>query len=245
MKNDTNQNINKAIEWLREKVEQSNTKGLVVGISGGIDSAVCAALARKAFPEDSIGIIIPCGSVESDLEDAVKVVNSVGIKSFRIDLTTIQKNLYDKIAADILYKEECARVAGANLKARLRMSVLYTYANLMNYLVVGTDNAAEAYTGYFTKYGDGGVDILPIAGLKKRDVREWAQALSIPQEIISKPPSAGLWFGQTDESEMGTTYEMIDDYLEGKEIPLKDRLIIDELHRKSQHKRELPPSFMF
>src|SRR5690606_7818796 len=117
-----------------------------------------------------------------------------------------------------------------NLRARLRMSTLYTIANNLGYMVVGTDNKAEVYTGYFTKYGDGGVDLLPIANLLKREVYEWAKVLGVPNEIINKAPSAGLWDGQTDELEMGTTYDYIDAYISGNEIPEKDRVIIDKLH---------------
>ena len=120
------------------------------------------------------------------------------------------------------------------------MSTLYGVANNLSYLVAGTDNEAELLTGYFTKYGDGGVDILPIANLKKREVFQMAKYLGVPDSIINKAPSAGLWDGQTDEIEMGTTYDLIDDYLEGKEIPENDKEIIERLHKRSEHKRQMP-----
>jgi NAD+ synthase len=134
------------------------------------------------------------------------------------------------------------RLTDANLRARLRMSTVYGIANNLNYLVAGTDNAAELLTGYFTKHGDGGVDILPLANITKREVFEWAKILGVPQEIIDRAPSAGLWEGQTDEIEMGTTYDMIDDYIEGKDIPEKDKKIIESLNRRSEHKRNMPPA---
>ena len=136
----------------------------------------------------------------------------------------------------------------ANLRARVRMSTVYTVANNLGYLVVGTDNAAEIHTGYFTKHGDGGVDLIPLANLTKREVNEWAKVLGVSDDVINKAPSAGLWEGQTDEIEMGTTYDMIDAVLEGRldEVPKKDQDIIARLHRISEHKRhtaQAPPKF--
>ena len=107
--------------------------------------------------------------------------------------------------------------------------------------MVGTDNAAEVYTGYYTKYGDGGVDLLPISNILKREVYEWARHMGVPDSVIERPPSAGLWEGQTDESEMGTTYDMIDDFIEGKPVPDEDANIIKRLHARSEHKRNMPP----
>jgi len=241
--------IQLAVEWLREQVEQSKTNGLVVGVSGGIDSALCSFLIKKAFPDNSLGLIMPCDSNPQDREDALKVVKACGLKHLEIDLTDIHKNLFTEVQTklEIFNNNQLnLSLSQANLKARLRMSTLYAVANALNYLVVGTDNAAELYTGYFTKYGDGGVDIVPIARLTKREVRFWAKEVGVPQEIIDKPPTAGLWKDQTDEAEMGTTYNIIDDFLDGKEIPDKDRLIIEKLHNNSQHKRQnptLPPKF--
>jgi len=236
--------IDKTIQWLKDQVELSKAKGLVVGVSGGIDSALCGFLIKQAFPDNSLGVIMPCESNPQDKADALKVVQSCGLRHIVVDLTDTHRSLFTKVESalsssmDDKYNFTLAR---ANLKARLRMSTLYAIANSLNYLVVGTDNAAEVYTGYFTKYGDGGVDILPIARLTKREVRLWAQELGVPPEIILKAPSAGLWENQTDEGEMGTTYDMIDDFLEGKPIPEKDRLIIEKLHNCSKHKREMPP----
>ncbi|SHK37481.1 NAD(+) synthase [Tepidibacter formicigenes] len=239
------QKIEKTVDWLREQVKISNTNGLIVGISGGIDSALVTFLIKKAFPENSIGVIMPIKSNPKDREDALKVVKASKINHLDLDLTDVHSLLFNKVVDNMkeknLYKEENNRIADANLRARIRMSTLYTVANNLNYLVVGTDNAAEVYTGYFTKYGDGGVDILPIANLSKREVYEWAKILGVPDDVINRPPSAGLWEGQTDENEMGTTYDMIDDLIEGKEIPQKDKEIIERLHKKSEHKRVMPP----
>lgn len=245
MERSIGEKIDLTVEWLREKVKQSGTNGLIVGISGGIDSALVAFLIKKAFPENSMGVIMPCKSNPKDREDALKVVEACGIKHIEVELTQIHDNLFQKVASAL--GENLLRDAGhnlrlsdANLRARLRMSTLYSVANALNYLVVGTDNAAEVYTGYFTKYGDGGVDILPITHLKKREVYDWSRYLGVPQSVLDRPPSAGLWEGQTDELEMGTSYDMVDDLLEGKEIPERDREIIERLHRRSEHKRRMP-----
>ena len=242
---DTNTRIEKTVKWLSDTVKEAGAGGLVVGVSGGVDSAVVAFLIKKAMPDNSLGVIMPCGSSGDDIEDAWKVIEACGIKAFEIDLTDIHQSLAEKAFEKVAGVKEggnsSINMASANLKARVRMSALYAIANALNYLVVGTDNAAETYIGYFTKYGDGGVDLLPIKHLKKRDVGEWAKALGVPESVINKVPTAGLWEGQTDEGEMGTTYDMVDAFLEGKVIPEKDRKIIERLHRVSDHKRNLPP----
>ncbi|NPV26511.1 MAG: NAD(+) synthase [Firmicutes bacterium] len=239
--------IDLIVEWLRAKVKEANAQGLVVGVSGGVDSATVAALAKKAFPEASIGVIMPCHSDPRDEQDARLVTEVVGLKRVQVELSEPHQLIYDNVRDRLTTQgyefRANDRLADANLRARLRMGTLYSIANLLNYLVVGTDNAAEAYTGYFTKYGDGGVDLLPLIQFTKREVRALARELGVPDRIINKPPSAGLWLGQTDEAEMGTTYEMIDDYLDGKPIPADHLARIEELHRRSEHKRQLPPSF--
>ncbi len=234
--------IQKTVDWLKEIGESAKVNGMLVGVSGGIDSAVVAHLIKRAYPENSIGVILPIKSSDQDLEDAEELIKTCHIRRLCIDLTEENRSLLQKVklAMGDAYQEEYNRMSDANMRARLRMTTLYTIANNLNYMVVGTDNAAEILTGYFTKYGDGGVDILPIAHLLKSEVYEWAKVLGVPQSIINKSPSAGLWEGQTDEAELGTSYRYIDDYIKGNEIPQKDREIIESLHRKTEHKRHTP-----
>lgn len=239
----TEEKIQLTIDWLREQVANSGTKGILVGLSGGIDSSVVAHLIQRAFPENALGVILPCKSSEKDAQDGILAAEAAGLKFVTVDLTqthqTLLKQIEDQMSG---FNTENHRLTDANLRARLRMSTLYGFANNLNYLVSGTDNAAEIVTGYYTKYGDGGVDILPLANLTKREVYEWGRVLGVPKSVLDRAPSAGLWDGQTDESEMGTTYDYIDDYVEGKEIPDKDRAIIERLNKRSEHKRTMPPA---
>lgn len=239
--------VNDVVAWLKEQLVKTGAKGFVVGVSGGIDSAVVANLIKLAAPEHSLGVLLPIYTKAEHLTDGVEVIEKCGIDSLTIDLTETHKIMYDHIKEQFKSKnefnEDQDQIAGANLRARLRMSALYTVATNYNYLVVGTDNAAEWYTGYFTKYGDGGVDIHPLVDFTKSEVREMAKYLQVPEQVISKAPSADLWEDQTDENEMGTTYDRIDAYLRGEEIPEKDKEIIERLHQRSEHKRQALPQF--
>ncbi len=240
------QKIDQVVGWLRAKVSEAHCKGLVVGLSGGIDSSVCAALMVKAVGRNALGVILPIKSNAADQRDAIALAEAIGIDYLTFDWSDIQQAMFQQIAAAVDFDDQNRRLSDANLRARLRMSTIYTIANLKNYLVVGTDNAAELYTGYFTKYGDGGADILPLAHLSKGEVYQWGEYLNVPARILERAPSAGLWQGQTDEGEMGTRYAYIDAHLRGEPIPPKDLAIIEGMHRRSEHKRHtpaVPPKF--
>jgi NAD+ synthase len=239
--------VNSIVKWLQEMVKETGTNGLVVGVSGGLDSAVVAHLIKRAVPEDSLAALLPIYTSKENMEHANDVIDSCGINAVTIDLSETHKTMYSEIKNELqesnTFIDANDRLSSANLRSRLRMSTLYALATNYNYLVVGTDNASEYYTGYFTKYGDGGVDILPIVEYTKKEIREMAVYLGVPSDISLKKPSADLWEGQTDEDEMGTTYDKIDDYLKGKEIPAEDKKIIETMHAKTAHKRECLPKY--
>lgn len=228
------------IKWLRQEVKKVKAKGIVLGLSGGIDSSVVAALAKSAVGgQRALGLLMPIHSLASDTKDAKLVASRLKIKHKLIDLS----NTYDNLLRLLPKGNKLAKV---NLKPRLRMATLYFVANSLNYLVVGTGNKSELMVGYFTKYGDGGVDLLPIGGLFKGEVKSLAKELDIPQSIIDKPPTAGLWPGQTDEGEMGITYDELDDILsrlvsKKKYVLLSDKVIkVKERIKRSEHKRQGP-----
>lgn len=235
--------VDDIVQWLQKQVKEAGVNGLLVGVSGGLDSAVVAHLIKRAFPQDSLGVILPLKSNPDGMVHAQSVLESSRIKGMTVDLTQTHEVMFTQIQ-DLLIqnnelKQQNERLADANLRARLRMSTLYTLATNYNYLVVGTDNASEWYTGYFTKYGDGGVDILPVVDFTKQEVREMATYLGVPEEVVHKNPSADLWEGQTDEEEMGTTYDKIDAYLNGEKVPEADEAVIKRMHKRTAHKRNL------
>ncbi len=232
--------IEKTIEWIQTQVNNAGLKGVIVGLSGGIDSALAAALMKEAFPNNSLAVILPIKSSASSLRDAELLAKKIKIDTMTIDLTDHHERLLSHIIKEAGTNEKMLRITDANMRARLRMVTIYSIASLYNYMVIGTDNAAEIYTGYFTKFGDGGCDIMPLAPLLKSEVYEWARYMGVPSPLIEKAPSADLWENQTDEEEMGTKYKYIDDFLQGIEIPERDRLIIEGLHKRSEHKRNTP-----
>lgn len=233
--------------WIRQKVKEAGVEGVVVGISGGVDSSVVASLAKRAVGERLLGVIMPCHSEPLDTRYASLVAEKLEIKTERVALDS----LYDRFL-ELLPSGK--KLSLANLKARLRMATLYFFANNLNYLVVGTGNKSEISVGYFTKYGDGGCDILPLGDLLKTEVRKLARGLEIPEEIINQVPSAGLWRGQTDEEEIGLSYEDLDEIISAIEVgkqpvgggSVKRKGLISRVKRlieSSYHKRSPIPVF--
>ncbi len=230
----------KLVDWIKEKVIAAGCKGTVLGMSGGVDSSVAAVLCINAFPKNTLGLIMPCHSIAEDRVHAEAVVKQFSIPTKTVVLDDIY-DAYKKILPDFKPDKSLTQLAQANLKARLRMITLYYTANQLKYLVVGSGNRSELTVGYFTKHGDSGVDILPLGNLVKKEVRELARYSGIPQEIITKAPSAGLWAGQTDEGEMGFTYEALDNYILTGKAPEELKKRIEGMRAASAHKCTTPP----
>lgn len=227
--------LDQIINWIKEEVKKANCSGVAVGISGGIDSALVAYLAKKAFPNDSIGILIPINKKRQfDLEDGLELVKKLDLDYKVIDLSHEYQSMIDKMNVQL-------DLTKGNMQARLRMTTIYAFAQERKYLVLGTDNKAEYDLGYFTKWGDGGCDLLPIVNLYKSEVFEYAKKVGIPINIINKTPSAGLWDDQSDEKELGFTY---DDYEQYDKNLLTDQQLIEKIKlqiSKTNHKRiEIP-----
>ncbi|HEW93959.1 NAD(+) synthetase [Candidatus Geothermarchaeota archaeon] len=203
--------LNRILSFLREKLSETGLEGLVIGLSGGVDSSVTAAIAVKALGSEKVhGLILPDSRTtpREDIDDAIELAEKLNIK---YHLITID-NIYDTIINTIpFYKEN--DIANGNVRARIRMIILYYYANVNNLLVCGTGDKSEILLGYFTKYGDGGVDMLPIGDLYKTQVRIMGKRLGLPEKIYLKPSSPRLWPGQTAENELGISYEIIDTVL--------------------------------
>ena len=234
------------IEFIKCQTEQKDYA--VIGLSGGIDSAVVSKLCCDALgPERVFNVIMPSGvSSAEDINDAQDLCNKFGMSYTMIHLDTITSAFTQVLNAE-------NPILKGNIMARSRMIILYNYAHSMNGLVIGTGNKSELLTGYFTKYGDGGVDISPIGDLYKTEVRELAKLSHIPERIISKSPSAGLRLGQTDEEDLGVRYCDLDEILYGfEQMKSADEIhddtgidmdVIDSIwdrYKSSTHKRKTP-----
>ncbi len=221
---------NKITAFISSKVAESDASGAVIGLSGGIDSSLTAYLAVEALGRENVlGLLLPEKGItrEADIDDALEVARILGIEHKIMEISPVLRS-FSKVMADF---DKTNIVANGNLKARTRMCILYYHANLMHRMVVGTGNMTELLLGYFTKYGDGGVDIEPIGCLYKTQVRGIARYMGVPAGIIDKTPTAGLWKGQTDEGELGVSYETADKIL---------TVLVDEKKDVSEVKKSYP-----
>jgi NAD+ synthase len=238
-------------KFLAEKLRKVGAKGFVLGVSGGIDSAVVLRLCARAVGKKKVlGVLMPeKDSSKEDFEDSVELCAAEDVEHRIVDITG-PVEAYQKAL-----KGSIDRLSLANVKARCRMIVLYHFANTERRLVAGTSNKSEILVGYFTKFGDGAADLEPIGDLYKTEVRALAREIGIPDKIVKKAPTAGLWKGQTDEGEMGITYDRLDAILSGIELGLEEKDIakraetsmsevqrIAKMVRLSSHKRKFQPA---
>lgn len=249
---DCDETSKKVIQFIQNSIETTKLEGVIVNVSGGIDSAVTLDLAVKALgPEKVTAITIPERDVtpESDITDVMLHCKQLNLTCNTVDITEILR-----VIRDIMPGYDITdRITTGNIRSRLRMIVAYHHANTQKRLVLGTSNKTELLTGFFTKYGDGGVDLMPLGDLWKYNIKELAKYLKIPNNIIKKPPSPGFYKGHTDEDELGMSYDNIDLILYGhesgftiKEITSETEIAENEVRRilskvkANQHKRRLP-----
>ena len=229
------------VAFIRKLVADAHVRGIVFGNSGGKDCALVGILCKAAC-DDTVGVLMPCASGRnfgSDTDDALAISAQFGIEARRIDLTAARQAMLDALPA----VTEMTDASTANIAPRLRMTTLYAIAGSENRLVAGTGNRSERYMGYFTKWGDGACDFNPIADLTVGEVYEFLEFLHAPRSIIDKAPSAGLFEGQTDESEMGVSYAAVDEYILHGTGTQRDIAVIERYHSRSAHKLKLPPVF--
>lgn len=229
--------VDNLVEWLRDSVKEANCKGIVYGLSGGVDSAVIAALSKLAFGDESLAIMMPINSSFEDEIDAKLVIDKFDLNAIKVDLSRTYSEFVEVV------EKGDNNMAYANVKPRLRMTTLYYYAQLKGYLVVGTSNKSEFTVGYFTKYGDSGSDLMPLVDFTKKEIFELARYLEIPDKIIQKPPSAGLFEDQTDEDEMGFTYNDLGKYINNEKIDERIEEKINRMVKISEHKRNFAKGF--
>ena len=226
----------KRVAFIQSVLKESGTAGIVYGNSGGKDSALVGILCKAAC-ENTVGIMLPCSTKRNyyeDMMDAIAVAEQYQIEIRTIDLSKTKDALLHTIGKAASLTE----TAVANIAPRLRMTALYAIAASENRLVAGTGNRSEAYVGYFTKWGDGAHDFNPIADLTVTEIYEFLRYLNAPESILTKAPSAALFEGQTDEQEMGVTYAALDALLRGEKIDAEKQEIIQQLHKRSEHKRK-------
>ncbi|UJF24337.1 NAD(+) synthase [Suttonella sp. R2A3] len=229
------------VDWLeRERRDFYKMDGYVLGVSGGVDSAVVAHLLAKTGAPVTTLMLPSSVSSDADEDYARSVLDHAGLSGDVVSIAPMYEAVMASVAPLLGDEEKRVNVLRGNLQARLRMITLYTVAQSRRAVVVGTDNAAEWYTGYFTKYGDGAADVVPMTHLRKEQVYELARYLGVPEGVINKPPSAGLWQGQTDEGEMGVTYQDLDAFLRGESVSEAAEERIAFWHDRSYHKREMP-----
>ncbi|MCU1510833.1 MAG: nadE [Arthrobacter sp.] len=246
---DPAEEVRKRVTFLKEYLKATHTKGFVLGISGGLDSSLAGRLAQLAVDEleaegvdaDFVAVRLPYG-VQHDEHDAQAALDFIGAETeWTFNIAPAVDGFEQEFEKTT--GEQVSDFTKGNMKARSRMIAQYALAGEHNYLVIGTDHGAESVTGFFTKYGDGGADVLPLFGLNKRQNRALLAELGAPARIWDKVPTADLLDGKpgrTDEDELGLKYDEIDDYLEGRELPDEVAERIEQKYLRTRHKRTVP-----
>ena len=234
--------LNKVIDFIRNYYKENNLKGCVLGISGGKDSAVVAALMCKAIgKENVVGLTLPCYSSNKDLELAKMVSDYYGFKLYNIDLTSVFDTFKEEVFKIDKFLDDDLKNSDINIKPKLRMASCYYMAALLSsinkgtYLVVGTSNKSELYVGYFTKGGDSVFDINPIADFTVSEVIRLGELLHVPEEVLYRTPSDGL-SNMNDEDKLGVKYSDIEKYINKEKLDESISLKIEKLHKGCQHK---------
>lgn len=231
--NKAQKQIQNIAKWVNSYVTSYKLNGVTLGISGGIDSAVVAGIISKFTNLETQYVFMDIGNSTLDKRCVKELAKKLKVNIRTIDL----KKEFKTFIKTIKVKD---KMTLANIKPRLRMTTLFALASEKKHIVLGTSNADELYLGYFTKFGDSGCDLMPIANLNKSEIFEIAKELELPKSIVERAPSAGLFNDQTDEKEMGVTYKEIDAYLSGKKISLKSKQTIERLHKVNSHKFSMP-----
>ena len=232
-----------AIEWIKEYVEKTKAKGIVIGNSGGKDSATVLAMAVKAIGKERvISVAMPCFSKETDLVDAKLVADTFEVPLLKIDLSSAYQEMENEINCQI--PQGLTQEAIINIKPRLRMTTLYGIAQTLGYLVIGTGNLCEAMVGYTTKWGDNSSDLNPIGNFTVEEVLAIGKMLGVPEKIFHKAPNDGLG-GQTDEEKMGIQYRQIEEMIEKGSTEEKAKQEIIKRYQNSKHKRRTVPIYIF
>lgn len=230
----------KIITWIKDYVKNTKAKGVVLGMSGGKDSLVSAALCTRAIGKDKVlGVIMPNGEM-SDITDALDTCKILGIDYEIIDISTAYKNIIEETQFTLQGRNtSVSSITTINTPPRLRMTILYALAGSLNYLVVNTSNLSEIMVGYSTKWGDSAGDIAPLADYTKSEVCEIGLALNLPEHLVNKTPSDGL-SGSSDEDKLGFTYTELDSFIRtGKKGNSYDKILLS--HTQTAHKRNRIP----
>ncbi len=224
------------VKWIQHNVKEANAEGVVIALSGGIDSAVVSTLAKLAFPENTLVVWMGIDSSKNARRNALRHILDKELNAIDLDLKQTYDEITNQVNGALGIETERTQIANMNTKARLRMLNLYHIAKVKNYLVLGTSNLDEIFMGYFTKWGDGSADLYPIANLHKSEVYKLAHELEINKRIINAKPSADLYEGQEDELDMGVTYAEIEAFIKGESISEESKVIIERYHKNAAHK---------